>query len=121
MKTRSGFVSNSSSCSFVISKDKMTPSQFLKAKHHLIYDEDEREIKGVDTTGWTCYDNKEENHYYFSTNLDNFCMISLIQSMGISGKDFEDMYHDDWDDIKWAKDFEKRYGVKLIDPTIRNS
>ena len=113
MQYRNGFVSNSSSCSFVIMTDKMTIEQFLKAKYHLVEEEDADGEQFLEVTGWVCYE--KDKFYVFSTSIDNFCMISLIKSMGISPKDMLHMHHSNARDKRWKADMEKEYGVTIVD------
>lgn len=71
MKTRMGFVSNSSSSSFIINKKDLTAKQLLLIKeHHEITD---------------CPWKLEENRNYISgkTGMNNFRMPSYLESIGV--------------------------------------
>ena len=109
MRTRSGFISNSSSCSFVISKDKLTKNQFLKAKHHLVEETYNNELF-LEVTGWDC--RERDTEYYFTTSIDNFCMISFLQAMGVKGEDMK-IYHSNSYDDYWAEKVEQELGIKI--------
>ena len=94
MKHRNGFVSNSSSSSFIIKKSTLTEDQIGKINNHIEYwnetiadlpghyscDEDKR---------WSVSENKE--FIYGSTNMNNFSMQSLF--------DFIDV---DEDSVEWS-------------------
>jgi hypothetical protein len=111
IKLHLGFISNSSSCSFIVSKDSLTKENFLKAKHYLVSETDEDDELYLDVTGWNCHE--REMAYSFETSLDNFCMIGLLQRLGVRGDEFLNMRHSNAYDIDWAEDFKKSYGVKL--------
>jgi len=89
MKIRNGFVSNSSSASFVVYKDKITPLQYKAILDHDVYaakvlkwdcswsddhtftSERWENIKETDTTleGWTSMDNFEMNKFFREIGL----------------------------------------------------
>ena len=72
MKKRYGFVSNSSSASFVVLKSKMTPLE-IKALLDYNYDED-------NTDAW--YIKDEGNCLYGSTNMDNDALDEYLEKIG---------------------------------------
>jgi len=82
MKIRNGFVSNSSSCSFVIGKEYMTDEQI-----NLFRDFIENEIKkdGYYERETYIHDNK----YYFvgdlDINEDEEKIIKFLESIGVEG------------------------------------
>jgi hypothetical protein len=91
MKLRNGFVSNSSSSSFIICKDKLTATQlcaienhFMMAKRFGMYcqpgdawsiDEDEFTIRG-------------------STGMNNFSMMDFFEHIGVNE-----------DDVRWQGEY----------------
>jgi hypothetical protein len=93
MKIRNGFVSNSSSSSFVISKDELTYKQIQQ-----IYDYSSEAQKHSEYYDFGCVDNYwsiSENEYYISgyCDMDNFDMYEyLVNFMKID----KDLIH--WDD-----------------------
>jgi hypothetical protein len=86
MKLRTGFVSNSSSSSFIVKKDGLTPSQ-----KYIVENYKEAALKStnayadeVDDWSMTEY----FNHYEFDTSMDNFSLNGFFESMGISIEKF---------------------------------
>lgn len=79
-KYRIGFVTNSSSSSFVISKKFLTGNQIYKIKHH-VEDIDKYEPRCSKHDQWTI----EENEAYISgfTHMDNFDMWSYLKDIGV--------------------------------------
>ena len=79
MKIRNGFVSNSSSSSFVVSKNDITAMQLTLIKNHskegakygIQYPEDE----------WSIYETDESLEGY--TSMDNFDMESFMRRIGV--------------------------------------
>ena len=78
MKTRKGFVSNSSSSSFVIKLKHITARQLIKIQKH-------REFENVSYNDeWSIsIDNK---HVYGSTSMDNFEMDEYLEEIGVKSK-----------------------------------
>ena len=84
MKIRTGFVSNSSSSSFVISKHYLSPDQIAKIYNHI----DAAKEAGMDAK-WFCeYDawniKEDEDNISGETSMDNFCMSEFLEKIGIS-------------------------------------
>jgi hypothetical protein len=81
MKTRLGFVSNSSSASFIVNKAYLTPAQSFIVEHHV----DSAAKSSMDwpdeADGWIMEDNG--TYYRFSTWMDNFALDEFFESMGI--------------------------------------
>ena len=69
MKVRTGFVSNSSSSSFIIYKSDLTMEEFEQIKDH-------EEVAGTDSW-WV--DDTERDFVRFSTHMDNFSLYSYIR------------------------------------------
>ena len=84
MKHRNGFVSNSSSSSFIIDKYYLSQKQINQISNHKDCGEDY-----ADTDYWTIED--MGNKLYGRTHMDNFAMDEYMQKIGI------DMSNVDWD------------------------
>ena len=95
MKNRQGFVSNSSSASFVIKKDKLCRCQINKI---LNYQEEAFEL-GAYTKDDECgkfgwidnfwYVDETEDEVTGNTIMDNFDMRSFLEAIGVDEKDIE--------------------------------
>ena len=72
MKTRLGFVSNSSSSSFVVSLDKITAMQFLKLQ------------KWCSESDWTCTVNYQTGLAEGYTSMDNADIEEYLEREGIN-------------------------------------
>lgn len=72
MKTRMGFVSNSSSASFVVSLDKITASQLAKLQ------------KWCSENDWTCTVNLDTGLAEGYTSMDNGDIESFLEEEGIN-------------------------------------
>jgi len=84
MKTRYGFVSNSSSSSFVIVKRNLSPEQIEKIKNHA-----KCGIKYADTDPWKIIET--EDLIKGSTTMNNFNIYSYMHTkLGIS-RDYIDI------------------------------
>jgi hypothetical protein len=95
MKIRNGFVSNSSSASFVVYKDKITPLQYKAIMSHDIY--------AAKVLKWDCswsddgtftydrWDNIKETEKTLkgSTLMDNFEMDKFFIEIGLSPDAYE--------------------------------
>jgi hypothetical protein len=86
MKTRDGFVSNSSSSSFIVSKHFLSPDQIDKIKRHI---EVGREL-GMDVGGerdglyWWEWEIEENEHELIGRcNMDNFEMQDFLERIGV--------------------------------------
>jgi hypothetical protein len=119
MKTRMGFVSNSSSASFVIGKSKLTPEQIEKIKNYkeVAYElGDYANIKPKEwekdsrfgpcgkfgwIDGWWQIDEKKD-YIKGYTNMDNFDFHAFLLAIGVKEEDI------DWDghDGGWKPDEE---------------
>lgn len=98
MKIRNGFVSNSSSASFIISKNKLTPAQIIKIIHGKEYlakitKEDElgfRSLNGHEFLLDDYWDDIVEDDFdniIDKTDMDNFEIIKYLQHIGIKNED----------------------------------
>ena len=82
MKIRNGFVSNSSSCSFVIGKEYMTDEQINLFRDFI---ENEIKINGHFERETFIYDDK---HYFvgdLDINEDEEKIIKFLKSIGVEG------------------------------------
>ncbi|HBY20777.1 MAG TPA: hypothetical protein DEG71_07185 [Clostridiales bacterium] len=88
MKSRLGFVSNSSSSSFIIGKSKITTYQFEQIKNHYALAE-RYGIKLYDNTydAWIITEN--DNYIKGETSMDNFDMEIFLEEIGVKSGDIE--------------------------------
>ena len=91
MKIREGFVSNSSSSSFVIKKSSLTAEQIKLIKKHVDWDKYAVESQMVlDGKGRT-YDEwdiqEDEEFITGGTFMDNFPMDEFLEAIGVDSKD----------------------------------
>ena len=91
MKIRLGFVSNSSSSSFVINKSDLTDEQIYKINNYFKIvsesSEKERHRIGWDETRWRI--GESENYITGKTEMDNFDMWFYLTDIGISDDKIE--------------------------------
>lgn len=79
MKIRNGFVSNSSSSSFVIDKTKLNPLQILAIRDH-IYTAKNIGMKNVyEEDAW--YVDETETTFNLETVIDNFDMSEFLEKI----------------------------------------
>ena len=80
MKVRRGFVTNSSSSSFIIAKKYLTKNQILAIRNHKLLGEK----LGIDYST-TDYWNIEENDDFITgdTYMDNFSMKDFLEKIGV--------------------------------------
>ena len=79
MKIRNGFVSNSSSSSFVIAKEALTPLQILAIKEH-VYLADKMGMNPEDGP-WSI--TEDDFTISGSTGMDNFDIFEYMDKIGI--------------------------------------
>jgi len=79
MKIRLGFVSNSSSSSFVVQLSKITAEQLEKILNH-------REVSG-EFDAWDLTKTKTEIEG--TTNMDNFDMLEYLMEIGVKEEDIK--------------------------------
>jgi len=80
MKTRNGFVSNSSSASFVVKKYYLSEYMIDKIKDH------DKETQG---DGWEIEDREDE--LYCSTIMDNFDLMGYMWKIGVPREAIKDV------------------------------
>jgi hypothetical protein len=88
MKTRMGFVSNSSSSSFVVDKNLVTEKQLDQIRCHSEIGEE----MGVEYTDWAWEIGETDEVIYGSTLMDNFDMEEFLGKIGVPSKAVK------WDD-----------------------
>ena len=105
MKTRVGFVSNSSSSSFIIARTYLTNEQLEKIINHMDYFDDgrpysEEEDPYLDDEycthkcdGW--YINVSDTYVKGNVTMDNFSMQLFLQAIGVKDDAIE------WFDGHW--------------------
>ena len=93
MKIRNGFVSNSSSSSFIIKKEKLTKDQISAIlNYEEVYDKIPDIIKHCNdmiygAEGWNIEEDDNEIRGY--TYMDNFGMFDYLRMIGISEFDMD--------------------------------
>ena len=97
MKSRKGFVSNSSSSSFVISKEFLTDSQIALIRHYLEHCEDygvynETEYDGQKFSFETWFIEENHTHIGATVFMDNFYMHEYLEKIGV-----------DMEKVKWGR------------------
>jgi len=86
-KIRLGFVSNSSSSSFIIKKQGLTAKQIesLVCFQHMIVDEVPEDWEDADS-----WEVREHGDYlFFDTCMDNFNLVGFLQAKGFILQDIE--------------------------------
>lgn len=94
MKIRDGFVSNSSSSSFVINKNDITALQ----KDLIINHMDEAEKYGIDSYNWPWHITDTGQMLEGYTDMDNFDMQEFMRRIGVdlSKVSFDGHISGDW-------------------------
>lgn len=91
MKIRNGFVSNSSSSSFVIQKCDLTEEQLDKIKNH----SEVGESLGMEYCEWTWDIVETPTEITGNTIIDNFDMEEFMQKIGVDNTKIH------WDEGHW--------------------
>jgi len=96
MKIRNGFVSNSSSSSFIISKGNLSEEQIKKIKNHISCAKEMNETGEYsssfidcldDNDRWSVIEKDEVIEVY--TIMDNFDMYDFLINIGVDDNDIE--------------------------------
>ena len=90
MKIRIGFISNSSSTSFIVSKRVLSEEQIVAIRDHIEYSS-----KNFPQIGWADKDqywniDETDEQMRLYTGMDNFDMHEFLMALGVND-----------DDIKW--------------------
>lgn len=91
MKIREGFVSNSSSSSFIINLNNISKNQLQQIENHS-ESKSYKTMYGKDK--FQCWDiliNKKQNTVHGSTSMDNFDMGEYLDTIGVRSD------HIEWD------------------------
>jgi len=99
MKIRNGFVSNSSSSSFIINKKNLTDEQINKIKNHI-----QEALKIPDCNDNFGYVGQEdewdveetEKDLIVTTGQDDFCMKSWLRYIKVCEEDISDDVSSEW-------------------------
>lgn len=88
MKIRNGFVSNSSSSSFIINPAKISEDDLEKIKDYLLHGSDEDGEIGYDKAGeyfdyWSCHYDENMGLYRGSTCMDNEYFSNWLVKNGL--------------------------------------
>jgi len=87
MKIRTGFVSNSSSSSFIVKKAQITALQLSYIYDHIEHAQEVLHWEGVEIADeWHVYEEGEDVHLV--TSMDNFDMHDFLLSIGVSRNAF---------------------------------
>lgn len=81
MKTRLGFVSNSSSASFIVKKAGLSPSQKNIVENYVEAAAKSNDDYKDEVEDWSM--TEYQNHYEFRTSMDNFSLNEFFEIMGI--------------------------------------
>lgn len=84
MKVRHGFVSNSSSSSFVVRTENLTPKQVWQILNHSDCLDDEEKWDRWDV------DWQDADNILCSTSMDNFCLKSYCLDIGVPMENIKD-------------------------------
>lgn len=87
MKLRNGFVSNSSSSSFILQKKDLTPLQIYLIYHHLEIGRIlEMDCSENEYNRWSMMGITNENSpvIYFETPMNNFDMVEFLKKIGVT-------------------------------------
>lgn len=90
MKYRTGFVSNSSSSSFVLLKEMLSPAQINKIHNHIYFGNRLRMDWASDDNAWSV--SEEDDVINISTFMDNFDMREFLDLIGASNAIIKEEY-----------------------------
>lgn len=102
MKIRKGFVSNSSSSSFVVEKKNLTSEQIDKIRNHV----QEAEKLGLQyfNDGWEITETNDRIEGF--TWMDNLDMYSFLNKIGVRDEHiFGDSEHGTWPNEGWQSEW----------------
>ena len=85
MKARTGFVSNSSSASFIVRKEPLNDSQKYIVENFV--EVVKKAEYGDCAPDWQMAE--EGPHYSFSTTMDNYSLDEFFENLGINCEEYE--------------------------------
>ena len=96
MKTRLGFVSNSSNCSFTVKLERLTALQLTQILDYenvakALSEDPANDYKAEFINGcWTVMERPDTKDVYFSTYMDNLDMEEFLQYIGVPADAIQD-------------------------------